>query len=211
MSDKPFDTIADDGIPVTLPSGASFYVLTEDEKDYLEERVTRYTSDNKFVNVSDMQDVDKMVTMELFMHRNALWAGRGIDYFNDPVDGAKLRRENLETSGELRQLKKQLGIDKVARDKATGDESIAAYHDALLRRAKAFGLHRNAQFGRCMEAFQEMSAWLTYYDNCDEFERQEQKMQEPDLIRILREKIKWFEELDETFRKEEQQMWVRKQ
>src|SRR4051812_25245372 len=35
-------------MPVKLPSGATFYVLTETEKEYVEERVEKYLSHNHF-------------------------------------------------------------------------------------------------------------------------------------------------------------------
>lgn len=208
---RPFDVTVDDGIPVALPSGATFYVLTQDEADYLIERVTRYLSDNHFVNVSDFQDVDKMVTFELLVHRWSLWLSRGKDYYNDSINEKALADTVNSYSGELRQLKKNLGIDKPARDRQRGDDSIPAYLDALWQRAKEFGYMRNEQFNHVLESFQRISAYLLYHDNCTEQERIEQGITMDDVIVMVRETITEFEAIDAKFRKEKQQFWIRRQ
>jgi hypothetical protein len=212
QDDRPFDVLVPDaGIQVQLPSGATFYVITQDEADYLNERVTRYLSDNHFVNVADFQDVDKMVTFELFIHRWNLWLSKGKDYYNDDINAKQLADTIATYSSELRQLKKALNIDKTSRDKQRGDDSVPAYLDALRQRAREFGYMRNAQFQHVIESFQRISAYLTYYDNCTEQERIEQGVTLDDVIVLIRETIAEFNAIDETFRKEKQSMWVRKQ
>lgn len=212
QDDRPFDVLTDDvGIAVQLPSGAQFYVITQDEADYLNERVTRYTSDNHFVNVADFQDVDKMVTFELFIHRWNLWLSKGKDYYNDDINAKQLADTIATYSGELRQLKKALNIDKTSRDKQRGDDSVPAYLDALRQRAKEFGYMRNEQFNKVLEAFHRIAAYIQYHDNCTEQERIEQGVTEADLIVLVRETIKEFEAIDEKFRKEQQSLWIRRQ
>lgn len=212
QDDRPFDvTLEDSGIPVALPSGATFYVITQDEADYLNERVTRYLSDNHFVNVADFQDVDKMVTFELFIHRWGLWLSKGKDYYNDDINAKQLADQIHAYSGELRQLKKALNIDKTSRDKQRGDDSVPAYLDALRQRAKEFGYMRNEQFNKVIESFQRISAYITYHDNCTEQERLEQGVTEADLIALVRDTIKEFEAIDEEFRKTKQSLWIRRQ
>lgn len=209
--ERAFDVSVQDGIPVVLPSGATFYVITQDEADYLNERVTRYLSDNHFVNVSDFQDIDKMVTFELFVHRWTLWLSKGEDYYGDAINSKQLADTVATYSHELRQLKKNLGIDKPARDRQRGDDSVPAYLDALRQRAREFGVLRNDQFAHVLESWKRLEAMLTFHDNCTDIERLERQCTQDDVIQVLRDEIDRFNAIDEKFRAEIQSIWVRKQ
>lgn len=211
QDDRPFDVTVEDGIPVTLPSGATFYVLTSDEADYLQERVTRYLSDNHFVNVADFQDVDKLVVFEMFVHRWTLWMSKGKDYYNDDINAKALADTVGTYSHELRMLKKQLGIDKPARDRQRGDDSVPAYLDALRQRALEFGTMRNEQFAHVIASFQRIQAMFTYYDNLTELERVEQQATLADVVDVVRQTITEFNLIDAEFRETKQKIWIRKQ
>jgi hypothetical protein len=209
--ERAYDLQSDEGIPVELPSGAKFYVLTQDEADYLTERVRRYLSDNHFVNVSDFQDIDKMVTFEMLVHRWSLWLSRGMDYYGEKIDEKVLAQQVNNYSGELRLLKKNLAMDKVARDRARGDDSVAVYLANLRDRALEFCIMRSAQACKAIESFQRIKGILIYYDNCDEQERKEHGVDIEDVLTVIREEIAEFDQIDETFRKNIQRYWIRKQ
>lgn len=162
----PYDVQVEDGIPVHLPSGAVYYVLTSDEQRYLVDRITRYLADNHFVNVSDMQDIDRMITFELLIHRWTLYLSKGRDYFDDDIDTKKYSDMVQDYSREVRQLKKSLGVDKSTRDRTRGDDSVAALWDNLRRRAQEFGYMRNAQFAQVITSFQRIQAMIQFRDNC---------------------------------------------
>lgn len=207
----PYDVTSMDGLPVQLPSGATFYVLTSGEETYLKERINRYLGDNHFVNISDVQELDKMVTFELLMHRWSMWLSRGRDYYDEDIN-IKLYSDMLSSySTEVRQLKKALGVDKSTRDKTRGDDSVAALWDNLKRRAQEFGYMRNEQFAQTITSFKRIQAIIQFYDNCDLIERKENACEIEDVIEVIREELKKFDLLDEKFRFEVQAMWVRLQ
>jgi hypothetical protein len=52
---------------------------------------------------------------------------------------------------------------------------------------------------------------LIYYDNCDEQERKEHGVDIEDVLTVIREEIAEFDQIDETFRKNIQRYWIRKQ
>lgn len=210
--DKAFDYANEAGIAVKLPSGANFMVITQGEADYLNERVGRYLTDNKFVNVSDVQDIDRMVTFELFVHRWSLWLSRGQDYFGDEIVDRQVAERIGNFSTEIRQLKKSLGVDKVARDRVTGDDSLAAHWSNLKSRAAEFAVTRNEQAVKAIELFQQLKALLTYHDNTDELEQREGEITTDDLIDWIRTvAIPEFDTIDTKFRTEQQKYWVRSQ
>lgn len=201
----------DEDIPVQLPSGATFYCHPE-EFDYLNYRVKRYMTDNKFTNISDLQDVDRMLVEELLCFRWGIWISRQRDYWGDPVDPNELQKALKEHSAELRQLKKMLGIDKVARDKERGDESLTAYLINLRQRAKQFGVMRDNQTAKAIELFQQASSLVTFHFNCTPEERKENHITADDFIEWFRDvAIPEFEEVDRHFRETNQKMWITEQ
>lgn len=208
---RPYEIQSDAGIPVGLPSGATYSVMTDGEKDYLEDKIRRYLSDNHFVNVSDMQDIDKMIVFELLIHRWTLWLSRGRDYFEEDINIKTYADMVGSYSTEVRQLKKALGVDKNTRDRTRGDDSVPALWDSLLRRAREFGYNRNEQFVQVLTSFQRIKAIMTFHENCDEIERKENAVTIDDVIDVIKEEVAKFDAIDEKFRFEKQALWVRSQ
>lgn len=205
------DLVTEEGLPVTLPSGAQFMVLTSAEVRYIEERVERYLADNHFVNVSDFQDVDRMLVMELLCFRWGLWISNQRDYFGEAIDDTgSLRRSLGDYSSELRQLKKTLGIDKVARDRQKGEDSVSVYIENLRARAKEFGIVRERQLDKALELFQQLKALVTLHDNSDAKERAEMHCDTQDVFDWIRTVAMFeFDAIDQHFRTHQQGTWVR--
>lgn len=197
---------------VQLPSGANFIVQTPEEHRYLTERVSRYLSDNHLPNISDRQDLDRMVSFELFIHRWSMWLSRGINYYGDDIDERILAGQIEAYSTEVRLLKKTLGIDKPARDRARGDDSVVNYLLRLRERAREFGVMRNRQFDRVLELFQQLRALIGFYDRTDEIERRDNQATMEDIFDWIRTvAIPEFDEIDKTFRETQQRLWIRDQ
>lgn len=202
----------DELLTVSLPSGAMFIVETPDEQRYLNDRVHRYQSDNHFSNISDHQDLDRMVTFELFIYRWSLWLSRGIDYYGEEIDQRAVASQIEAWSQEVRLLKKTLGIDKPARDKARGDDSVVNYLARLRERAREFSVMRNAQFDKALELFQQLKALIGFYDRTDDVEQGENQARMEDIFAWIRDvAIPEFEAIDQQFRETNQKFWIRSQ
>jgi hypothetical protein len=208
---RAYEIQAGAGIPVQLPSGATYHVLTDEEERYLNDKIRRYLSDNHFVNVSDVQDIDKMITFELLIHRWSSWISKGRDYFDEDINDKKYSEMVKEYSTEVRQLKKALGVDKSTRDRTRGDDSIASLWANLQRRAAEFGYKRNEEFVQVITSFQRLKAMVTFHDNCDALERKENACDIEDVLEVLRDEIAKFDAIDETFKFEKQALWIRSQ
>lgn len=201
---------SDGMVQVRLPSGAVFPVHKE-EVDYFQERVALYLDQNHFGNISDLSDVDRMMVGELLCFRWATWISRNRDYWGDAVDLNELQKQMKEWNTELRQLKKMLGIDKVARDKVKGDDSVAAYLQNLLIRAREFGVMRERQLDVALELMQQLFSLLTLHDNTDEIEKREMHVTTEDLLEWLREVARpEYQAVDAYFREHQQSLWIRK-
>lgn len=202
----------EDGLKiVVLPSGAKFFVH-ETEVSYFNERVKKYQSDNHFTNMSDLQDLDRLVMEELLVWRWGMWLSQKRDYWGEPVDENSWQKAVKDHSAEIRQLKKSLGLDKETRDKTKGEGSVDAYLNSLRARAKEFGVMRNEQASKAIELMMQVKALVTLYDNCDEQERAEQHITLEDFMEWLHTTaIPEFDIIDANFRATSQTYWIRKQ
>jgi len=196
-------------VDVVLPSGASFPVHAQ-EVEYLTQLAARYLAENHFANVSDFQDVDRMLLMELMCFRWGTWISQGYDYDAGPVDLDELQKAIRTHSGEVRMVKKQLEIDTVSRNKSRGEDSVAGYISNLLARAKEFGVMREEQLAAALNLAQELKALVTLHLNCDEVERAEMHMEIEDVLRWITDVfVPEFDAVDAYFRQHSQRLWVR--
>lgn len=204
------DFVTEAGIPVLMPSGAHMAVLTLGEVEYLEERIARYFADNQFVNISDLQDVDRMLVLELLTYRTGNWLLRGgRNYRDEAIDEPAAKKELISLNAELRQLKKLLGIDKKARDAARGEDSIPVFIAALLAHAKEFGIMREEQLDKALELTHQLIALVQLHDNCDDIERRELHCTMDDVVEWIRTVyIPEFSAVDEHFRTHVQRYWI---
>ena len=193
---------------VDTPSNSDLHLQTQEEADWYESRRDRYMSDNKFPNISDLQDLDRLLMLEVLSYRWGLWMAQGFDYVYARVDEGQLKNNIKEYSVEIRLLKQSLGIDKATRDKEKG-ESLSDYTSNLLNRAKEFGYHRNNQYELAVTKMYEMRSMVMTYDRCDEEERALLDLSPDKIIDWIREKVvKDWDDTSEAFRKN-QAMWVR--
>ena len=197
----------DEGITVTSPSGAVLKVMNEEEKEYFERISERYYADNLIVNISDQQDLDRVLLLEVIMFRWGIWISSEHDYDGNPIDPADFRTSLSNFSTEARQLKKMLGIDKKSRE---GDgATVADYIENLKLRAEEFGIMRNEQAVKAILLFEELSAFHQLMVNADDIERYENKCGPDDLIKWIGEyAIPEYEKIDEAFRATSQKYWI---
>lgn len=193
---------------VTTPSGSALNLLTEMEKEYYESSSEKYQKDNIILNMSDLQELERILLMETLVYRWGQWIAEEKDYFGDPVNVMELQKNIKEYSGEIRLVKKALGIDKATREKEHG-ETVSDYIHNLKLRAQEFGIHRNNQAVKAITLWQELVAVVQFHMGCNPDERNEFHANESDVIKWIVDHIPVFEEIDDEFRKTSQTYWVR--
>jgi hypothetical protein len=198
-----------DEVEVTLPSGGTFSASVH-EAEFISDLSRRYTTEFAFQSSSDLSDLDRVVIFEALVRRWGRWLSRRVDDTGLPIDEKTVGDRISNTSSELRQLKKLLGIDKVAREKAKGEGSVPHYIANLLERAKAFGVHRERQLDKALELANQLSSLVVLHRNCTEDERRSLHVTQGDLIEWIETVyIPEFEAIDAHFRANEQRFWVR--
>jgi hypothetical protein len=193
---------------VISPAGSELHLQTQEEADWYESRRDRYQKDNMFPNISDLQDLDRLLMLEVLSYRWGLWMAQGFDYLVARVDESGLKNNIKEYSVEIRLLKQSLGIDKSTRDKDKG-ESLSDYTEKLLERAKMFGYHRNDQYALAVTKMYELRSMVTTYDRCDDEERAILDLSMESIFQWIRDNaIKDWDQTSAAFRKN-QAIWIR--
>lgn len=199
---------AGDLIEVQSITGVMFNVMTDEEKRYFDDMSTRYLDDNRFTNITDLSDLDRVLRLELLCHRYQFWLTQEKDYWGNNVDPEELRKNIKEFSAEIGRLKKGLGLEKAQRDKDRGESLEARWNDLRLR-AKQMGVMRNEQAVAVITLGMELIARIDYHNNCDEQERKELKVTRDDIWNWLNTEFRQkFMDIDEKFRATNQKYWV---
>lgn len=207
LDDPDIEDIAEqETIEVETPSGASVYLLSEHEAKFYQNIAARYQEHNKFTNISDLLELDRVLSMEVLCFRQSLWALKESDYDGRMI--AKDLQKNIkDLSREIRDIKVGLGIDKKTRDAGQG-ETFAEKWKNLTIRAKEFGYHRNEQLIKAHTLWKELEAKITLYENSTPPERSQFNATLEDIVEWLKEKFEEFDDIDEAF-KQSQKIWIR--
>ena len=199
------------GIQIELPSGARFTAVTPEEVDLVRERIDRYQQDFELTNISDQSDIDSIVQMEVLVQRWNNYISSGVDAFDTPID-PELPKRVKDYSQALISLKKQLGVDRVTRDKNEGENSVATYITELLRRAKQFGVNREEQSAKAIELANELIHLVQLYDHSTEQERKTVAIDKDGILDWIRDEFTpQFQAIDKYFREHVQSTWIREQ
>jgi hypothetical protein len=192
---------------VESPTGSIFHLQTEAEAKWYERQKDEYLKHNRFTNVSDMQDLDRLLMLEIMIYRWSTWLTQGFDYLAARVNEKELKDSIKEYSVEIRQLKGSLGIDRVTRERDKG-ETVGDYIHTLLIRAKEFGVERNTEYEKSVTLIWELINIVQTFDRCDEQERRELKISPEEILQWIRENlITEWDAIMEAFRKN-QKMWI---
>ena len=193
------------GVAVKTPSGAEVSLLTEDEARFYNQIAAQYQEHNKFANISDLLELDRVLNLEVLCFRQSTWALLESDYDGKPVP-KDLQKNIKELSREIRDIKAGLGIDKKTRDLGKGD-TIAEKWENLKRRGLEFGYMRNEQMIKAHTNWKELEAMVTGYKNSTDPERTQFNLHLNDILEWLDIKFEEFDEIDEAFQKSQEQ-WI---
>lgn len=193
---------------VVGPAGGKWVVLTKDEQRFFEDLCDRYTQDYAFQNVSDLSDLERVIQFEVLGQRINTFISMDEDYWGEPINAKELNDQIKTISGELRQLKKSLGIDRSSR-RQDSSESLSDYIERLKQRAKAFGVMRETQLTVALTLFNDLQALITLYENCTEEERREQGCTIEDILKWLKDyAFPEYQKVDKHFIENEQRYYI---
>jgi hypothetical protein len=192
---------------VQTPTSSTLNLQTEGEAQWYEQQRDRYLTDNRFTNVSDLEDLSRLLTLEIMVYRWTTHLTQGFDYLTGRVNESELKTAIKEYSTEIRQLKASLGIDRAQRERDKG-ETVGDYVAMLLKRAKEFGIHRDTQYSKSVTYIWELISMVQTHDRCDDQERRELDLTEASIVQWVRDTLapEW-DTMNKEFRKN-QTVWI---
>lgn len=202
--------VSDQPIVVVGASGATFELVHDSEQQYWNKARDRYLDQFKFDNISDLQDLDRVLNGEIMSFRWGSWLAREADYDGRSIEEIqdKIQKKKLETDKETRMLKEKMGLNRAHRQDSE-QQSIADYLQNLLRRAEEFGVHRDTQIAKAIDLLHELFTQVGLYMRSDEEERSHLRVRPEDIMKWVTEVAQpEFEAIDEAFRKN-QILWIK--
>ena len=196
---------------VELCSGEGLMVQTEVEQRWFGQTKARYLSETKFTDTTDLQDMDRLLCLELLIFRWNQHLASGYDYEANVIDDDLLRKQVKEQSEAITRLKMSLGLDKKTRDAVLSEGNFAVWIADVKRRAKLFGIHRESQLNKALALMNELSGIVGTFDRCDLEERKKLGFEtEAAILDWVRTRmLPEFKAIDEHFIENEQKMWRR--
>lgn len=195
-------------IKVKGSSGSEYQVLNSDEAKWYRANLKKYQEEYRFDNISDLQDLDRMLGMELLSYRYQQWLSRGTDYEGMIFDEKAIRDHKQKTDQEIRLTKAAMGMARKARVESE-QQSTGEYLRNLLRRAEEFGIHRDNQTAKAIDVLMEIKKLVGLHDRCDEEERKHLGVELEDIFEWIRDvAIPEYMKIDEAFRKN-QVLWIK--
>jgi hypothetical protein len=189
-------------------SGTEFTVANKDEKDYFEMNLAKYKSEYRFENVSDLQDLDRLLGLELLSYRYTAWLVKGLDYDGLQFAEKEVRDHKQKCDSEIRLLKKNMGMDRKGRVESE-QESVGEYLRNLQRRAGEFGVHRDNQIVKALDVLNDLKTMIGLHDRSDEEEQRHLGVATDQIMEWVRNTaIPEYDAIDDAFRKN-QRIWIR--
>lgn len=204
--------------PVTFSvrtlSGQDINVFDKPEKDFYEEAQTKYLTQNKFTESSDLRTLERLLGQELLCFRWQRQLTQGLDQYGmalTSVDEDRLRKSIKEALPGISDMQKDLGLTKSQRDKAQY-ESVGTYLAELQIRAKEMGVKREKELATAITLCKTLFAHVGSFQRGNEEERQKLGFKDDAAL------VKWvwevmkpeFDAIDEYFQQNSQRYWVRK-
>lgn len=199
------------GWEVDLCSGETLTVQTEVEKHWFDSARSKYLAETRFTENTDLQDLDRLLSLELLLFRWNQHLAQGHDYQGNVVDDDLLRKQIKDQSAAITLVKQSLGLDKRSRDAALAEGNFSAWLTDLKQRAKIFGIHREKQLQKALVLINELSAIVRAFDRSDAEERKKLGFESTeDVVNWIRETmLPAYHVIDEHFRANEQRYWKR--
>lgn len=199
------------GFQVRQLNGYLLDVQTQDELDFYVKQVADYQAAFTFTNISDLNDLDRLLTDELQAFRLSRMLASGRDADGTLLPETYLGEIRVSLRGiarDIKSTKDALGMSVLARQKDAS--SVGGYLVELRKRAREQGITRERQLTQALVLFNELKSLVSTYDRANETEKERLGLNtETDILTWVRDyMIPTFDDIDEYFRTHQQKAWV---
>ncbi len=196
-------------IVVKGASGVELFEIYRQEATWFENNLKRYMEEYRFENIADLQDLDRLLGLELLSYRYAHWMIRGVDYDGLSFDEKAIRDHKNKMDTEIRLIKAHMGMNRKSRVESE-QQSVSEYLSELLRRAREFGVHRDTQIAKALDLMAELKKLVGLHDRTDDEERTMLGVHADQIVSWIRDvAIPEYDAIDDAFRKN-QRLWIKR-
>lgn len=183
------------------------------ERDFFRGQLARYMQENSFTATTDLQDLDRLVFLELLVYRSTCWLSSGKNYYGEllgPSEESDCRKSIKENAPLISSIKTDLGLTKAQRDKEQY-ESVGKYLVDLKARAREHGVNREKQMQKAISLTNQLFSVIGAFDRADEIERGKLGLETPnDVLDWIRDVFRpEFDAVDAAYRAGHQRFWIR--
>lgn len=208
---------------VDTPAGAKLLLRTEEERDYYNELAKAYMEDYRLHRVSEKVLLSAILAQAINIYRGQIELvglrekqdneGVGLGEYEklklSPADRSGLQKQIGEATKEIREIEKQLGIDKKSRD-AGGAETTADYITMLKRAGHRMGVHINKRVKLYEEFAMQMRWRLRLLRNGDDEDKRYHNISEANICAWAENVLKQLENFDKKFAKDQAKLFAGK-
>lgn len=206
---------------VELPAGGVMHLQTPDEVELWESAVERYSTEYTFQKHNDKVTLGLLLQQQVVLFR-AQTAINGMEpeidaggvptgsYKRVQIDAGEMaaHQKAMNTaSAEMRNLEKQLGIDKATREQG-GAHTVDNYLKMLKKAAHERGIHISRRTLEYERVINETRWKLRMLFTADAEDRSYHNITPKSVLEWLREECDKLEEVDKTFNKEKGKLFV---
>jgi hypothetical protein len=198
---------------VKTVTGQEIMVQTQGEFEFFTNQSAKYMAENTFTAIADLQDLDRLLFLELLSHRATTWLASGQNYHGEPLvphEQMDARKSIKENSPLISAIKNDLGLTKSQRDREQF-ESVGKYIQQLKARAREHGVKREKELTKALSLIKELFSLVGTFDRSNAVEREKLGLEtSDDVLGWIRDTMKpEFDAIDEYFRQHDQRFWVR--
>jgi len=200
-------------VRVQTNSGSTIEVMGNGEANFWRNQKKKYEDEHKFTAATDLMDLDRLLFLELLVHRATQWLGSGKNYYGEiltPSEEAECWKVVRSNNPLISSIKNDLGLTKSQRDREQF-ESVGAYINNLKARAREHGVKREKELTKALCLIKELFSIVGTFDRSDATERQKTGFEtEGDILDWIRKNMKpEFDQIDTYFRTHHQKFWVK--
>jgi hypothetical protein len=201
---------------VEAPGGGKILLRSQEEVDLFNEMAKGYLEDYRLTRQSEKILLGALLSQAVSIFRSqAELSGLKMTRDNagvptgeyeevklSPTDRQSLQKQISEATKEIREIEKQLGIDKKSRD-AGGAETTANYLQTLKRAGHRMGVHIHKRVKLYEEFAMQMRWRLRLLRNGDPEDKRYHNISEENICRWAENVLKQIEDFDKKFAKDQ--------
>lgn len=206
---------------VDLPAGGKMHLQTADEVALWEGACARYEQDYSFSKMNDLFTLGSLLQQQIILFRcqtlingmepemdaNRVPTGsyRAVELDANKMD--KYQKQMIASSTEMRNLEKQLGIDKATRESG-GAHTVDSYLKTVKRAAHMRGIHISKRTLEYERVINDLRVRIRILLNADAEDRRYHDITPKTVILWLSDECKKLEDVDKKFNSEKGKTFI---